>query len=80
MPAEETETRLNYPLRTTGCVTGAMACLTALRTAERVCVASGQIPIVACIMSFQLTGEFRRPVMLLLLLRLFAEPSATCPP
>jgi hypothetical protein len=69
---------LEHPLMITGCERGAMTFLTAFPTAEHVCMASGQLLVVSAV--FQLTGDLRCPVLLLLLLRLFAEQATARPP
>ena len=53
-----------------------MTFLTALTTAEHVCMASGRLLYRRRSAVCKLTGDFRRPVLLLLLLCLFTEQAA----
>ena len=69
---EVTGMHLGYQLWKTGCEGGAMTSLTALPTPEHVCVASAQTILLSPAVS-QLTGDFSRPVLLLLLLCLLTE-------
>jgi len=67
---------LGYQSWKTGCEGGAMTFLTALTTAEHVCMASGRLLYRRRSAVCKLTGDFRRPVLLLLLLCLFTEQAA----